>query len=176
MTNIEKQMFLGIKNMRNYQLECGLTFWTLLKSMSRKYHRHKIFADFIFQIKTFDTFQMYFSMRFRLWLKWIDQRQCHENLAEEWFQNKLPDNQATKLWKPMISFKNNVEGKMLKFHPTSSDIFLKKTGQSQVAEPHHYHEAKVYASNETDIIWSSAHLMKFKCQFDLFFLPFDNQT
>ena len=119
---------------------------------------------------------MYFSMRFRLWLKWIDQRLCYENLAEKWFQNKLPDNQATKLWKPMITFKNHVEGKMLKFHPSSSDIFLKKTGQSQVAEPHHYHEAKVYASNETEIIWSSAHLLEFKCKFDLFYLPFDNQT
>ena len=119
---------------------------------------------------------MYVSLRFILWLKWIDTRLGYENLAEKYYRNKISDDKAAKLWKPLVVFKNNVEGQNLQFEPSTSDIFLNRTGGSTEAPLEQAYEAEVYASNETEIIWRSTHLMKFKCQFDLYYLPFDNQT
>ena len=121
---------------------------------------------------------MFFSLRFTLWLKWYDSRLTYENLDEDYWKNKISEDKAVKLWTPLIVFKNNVEGKILTFHPSSSDLFLKKlSSRRNYKTPlSKIHEAKVYSSNETAIQWRSEHLLKFKCQFDLYYLPFDNQT
>ena len=121
---------------------------------------------------------MYFSLRFVLWLKWSDERLIYENLDQNYWKNKVSDDKAAKLWKPLIVFKNNVEGKILSFDPSSSGLFLKRLGPSSNYKTtlSKFHEAKVYSSNETAISWRSEHLLKFKCQFDLFYLPFDTQT
>ena len=37
-------------------------------------------------------------------------------------------------------------------------------------------EAWVYKSNETELLWSSLHFLQFNCDFDLFYIPFDQQT
>merc|ERR1711974_567455 len=56
-------------------------------------------------------------------------------------------------------------------------MFLRRNQTSmKVAPLDQAFDAKVYESNETEIIWMSTHLLKFKCQFDLYYLPFDNQT
>ena len=123
-------------------------------------------------------FQMYFSLRFSLWLAWYDSRLYFENLDEDYWKNKISKDKAEKMWMPLIVFKNNMEGKILTFDPSSSDLFLKRLGSRRnIKTPlSKFHEAKVYSSNETAILWRSEHLLKFKCQFDLFYLPFDTQT
>ena len=119
---------------------------------------------------------MYFSLRFVLWLRWKDNRLTFENLDETYYHNKLSENEASKLWTPVIQLKNNQEGKVLKFD-SSSEMFLRRNQTSiKVAPLDQAFDAKVYESNETEIIWMSTHLLKFKCQFDLYYLPFDNQT
>ena len=121
-------------------------------------------------------FQMYVSIRFVLWLKWIDSRLTYENLAEDYYHNRLSKVEAAKLWTPTIILKNSIEGKNLQFDPSTTNLFLKKEGESSEVSLNQAYEAKMYAANETNIIWRSGQLLKFKCQFDLFYLPFDNQT
>ena len=65
---------------------------------------------------------MYFSLRFVLWLKWSDDRLTYENL----WKNEVSNDKAAKLWTPLIVFKNNIEGKILKFDPSSPSLFLKR--------------------------------------------------
>ena len=119
---------------------------------------------------------MYFSLRFKLWLRWIDDRLGYQNLYQHRYQNKIPDELATKLWKPMIVFENSKEGKVLKFDQSSSDMFLYREGESKDAPLKQWDEARIYPSNETKIAWRSENLLKFKCAFDLHYLPFDTQT
>ena len=122
---------------------------------------------------------MYFSLRFVLWSKWFDSRLFYENVDEEYWKNKVTEEKAKKLWTPLIVFKNNMEGKILTFDPSSSDLFLSRQGsrRNNATTPlSQFHEAKVYSPNETAIYWRSEHLLKFKCQFDMFYLPFDTQT
>ena len=121
---------------------------------------------------------MYFSLRFVLWSKWFDSRLLYENVDEEYWKNKVTEEKAKKLWTPLIVFKNNMEGKILTFDPSSSDLFLSQQGsrRNNTTPLSQFHEAKVSSPNETAIYWRSEHLLKFKCQFDMFYLPFDTQT
>ena len=121
---------------------------------------------------------MYFSLRFVLWLKWSDSRLIYENLDEYLWKNKVSNDKAARLWTPLIVFKNNMEGKILAFDPSKSNLFIDRLGpRTNYKTPlSQFHEAKLYSSNETAIYWRSEHLLKFKCQFDLFYLPFDTQT
>ena len=120
------------------------------------------------------TFQMYFSLRFVLWLKWSDDRLTYENL----WKNEVSNDKAARLWTPLIVFKNNIDGKILAFDPSSPSLFLKRLSSRKNLETplSRFHEAQLYSSNETAIYWRSEHLLKFRCQFDLFYLPFDTQT
>ena len=129
--------------------------------------------------------QAYLSLRFELWLKWTDHRLGYSNLHEEFHQNKLTRKKEKQLWKPFVVFKNAVKTVKLKF--ASSDKFLKPTGscwtncdlerlKSTEASMQEKHEAKLFDSNDIEIIWVTTHLMKFKCDFDLYYLPFDHQT
>ena len=121
---------------------------------------------------------MYFSLRFVLWLKWSDSRLIYENLDENHWKNKVSNDMAAKLWTPWIVFKNNIDGKILAFDPSSPSLFLKRLSSRKNLETplSRFHEAQLYSSNETAIYWRSEHLLKFKCRFDLFYLPFDTQT
>ena len=119
---------------------------------------------------------MYISIRFVLWLKWIDSRLLYENLDEDYFRNRLSKENAARLWTPTVILKNSMEGKNLQFDPSHTNLFLDRHGNSSQAPLNQAYEAKMYSANKTSIIWRSGHLLKFKCQFDLFYLPLDNQT
>ena len=166
------QIHLAKKNLIS---KCGLTFLMLLKSMNQRYNIFSIVTEQKLRGCVF-LLQMYFSLRFKLWLRWIDNRLGYQNLYQHRYQNKIPDELATKLWKPMIVFENSKEGKVLKFDQSSSDMFLYREGESKDAPLKQWDEARIYPSNETKIAWRSENLLKFKCAFDLHYLPFDTQT
>ena len=122
------------------------------------------------------SLQMSFSLRFNVWLKWTDTRLIFQNLNEDHYQNVIPEYKATKLWKPMLEFKNSNEGQILTYHSSSSDMLVVRNGVGKVAPPSQWDEGRLFNSSETEILWRSAHLMKFKCHLDLYFFPFDYQT
>ena len=123
-------------------------------------------------------FQMYFSLRFVLWLKWIDNRLGYQNLDDYIYHihNVLPEEKANKLWKPLIVFQNNDESRVLQFDPSSDGIFVNKTGKSTETKLNDLKEAKIFNPHETEVVWRGVHLLRFKCHFDLYYLPFDTQT
>ena len=82
---------------------------------------------------------------------------------------------ANKIWKPKLIFKNSYESQVLNYYPMSSDLLLLRNGNSTKAPLSQVDEARVYNSNETQIWWRSRHLKSFKCHFDLYYIPFDNQ-
>ena len=123
-----------------------------------------------------DFLQMSFTLRFNIWLKWIDNRLHYQNLNYDYYQNVIPEDQASKLWKPILLFKNSNEGQILEFDPATSDIMMKRNSASFESPLSQKAEARVYQSNETELRWSSVQFKKFKCKFDLYYLPFDHQT
>ena len=82
---------------------------------------------------------------------------------------------ANKIWKPKLIFKNSYESQVLNYDPKSSDLLLLRNGNSTKAPLSQVDEARVYKPNETHIWWRSRHLKSFKCHFDLYYIPFDNQ-
>ena len=118
---------------------------------------------------------MYFSLRFVVWLKWIDSRLKYQNLHEDHYKNVVSEETAIKLWKPMLIFDNSIPQHILKYDPSSSDVLIVRNGDSQPATLSQWDEAREYNSKETEIMWKTVHLLKFSCLFDLFYFPFDQQ-
>ena len=118
---------------------------------------------------------MYVSIKFVVWLRWKDDRLIYQNLDNEYYLNRMAVKDAERLWKPSIVFKNSNENQMLEFNP-SSGFFVEKDGEGKEAPLGQMFEGMNYPPKQTAIIWKSVHLLKFRCHFDLFYLPFDNQT
>ena len=121
------------------------------------------------------SWQMYFSLRFSVWLKWIDTRLQYQNLDVDAYENVIPEEVAAKLWLPTLYFQNSNEGQILNYD-SSSQIMAVRSGSSKKAPFSQLNEGKVYNASETQLKWMSVQLRKFKCTFDLYYLPFDNQT
>ena len=118
---------------------------------------------------------MLVSLKLNVKLTWTDDRIRFQNLRKHFFQNKLSDDMATKIWIPQPIFANNHDRVAIEYMPSSSDIFLVRNGSSTEAPLSQKDEAKVYHPNETRIILRTMHHMKFKCQFNLAYFPFDYQ-
>ena len=120
--------------------------------------------------------QMFFSLKFNVWLQWVDVRIGVQNLYEATFLNKLSDGMALDLWTPQLVFQNTNERNTIKYVPSSSVIMLVKNGSSQEAPLSQIDEALVYSPKETKLLMKTIHFLDFKCDFDLLYFPFDLQT
>ena len=124
-------------------------------------------------------FQMYFSLKFSIWLKWSDNRLEYQNLNEDHFQNIVSKEVAAELWKPVLILENyigdKVGGQRLEYSPIFSDMMLVRNGEGVSAGLSILHEAKVYNSSKTEILLKSHQFLRFECQMDLLFFPFDDQ-
>ena len=56
---------------------------------------------------------MYISLRFSVWLRWIDTRLQYQNLDVDAYENVIPEEVAAKLWLPTLYFQNSNEGQIL---------------------------------------------------------------
>ena len=55
-------------------------------------------------------------------------------------------------------------------------MMLDRKGHAGEAPLEQIDEAYVYKSNETELVWRSPHFHQFNCDFDLLYIPFDQQT
>ena len=124
--------------------------------------------------------QMYFSLKFNIWLRWKDQRIGYEFLKQDSFENEIEEKIAEELWKPILIFENHkereIERQLLRYSPIQSIMMAQKNGQSTGNPLFQIYEARLYSPNETEILWRSRHYKKFKCHFNMFYFPFDHQT
>ena len=115
-------------------------------------------------------------MKFNVWLKWMDDRLQYQNLNKHQFWNAIPSDLAKKIWKPHLVFENNDNRQILKYVESSSVLMLVRKGHASGASLEQIDEARVYKSNETELVLRSLHFLKFNCDFDVTYIPFDRQT
>ena len=124
-------------------------------------------------------FQMYFSLKFNVWVQWKDVRLTFQNLRACHFKNEVSEEKIKMLWKPKLKFVNSqskdTEKQILQYSPLSSTVMLSREGLSSEAPLSQWDEARVYNSNTTKIMWKSVHFMSFTCNFDMFYFPFEHQ-
>ena len=124
----------------------------------------------------FFPLKRYFSLNFNVWLKWTDDRLQYQNLNQHDYWNAIPSHLTKELWKPVLVFENNNKRYILKYVESSSVMMLVRNGHASEAPLWQIDEARVYKSNETELVMLTQHLLKFNCDFDLLYIPFDNQT
>ena len=126
------------------------------------------------------SFQMYFSLKFLVRLKWVDDRLVYQNLNMDHLQNSVPWQMAhSELWTPVLIFDNhnerNPERHTLE-HTSATSTLIYTNGRCHEADPSQLEEAKMYHSNETKLSMQTLHFLKFHCDFDMTDFPFDQQT
>ena len=119
---------------------------------------------------------MYFSLKFNVWLKWMDTRLHYHNLNSNQFLNVIPKDLTKDLWTPLLVFENNKERHILTFDERSSVLMLVGNGLARQNPFYQPDEARVFKSSQTEIHWWSVHLKKFRCHFKLHYFPFDQQS
>ena len=87
---------------------------------------------------------MHVSLKLNVKLTWTDDRIRFQKLKKDFFQNKLSDDMAAKIWIPQPIFANNHDRVAIQYIPSSSDIFLVRNGSSIEAPLSQIDEAKVY--------------------------------
>ena len=111
---------------------------------------------------------------------WIDGRLQYQNLDANVYKNEIPHDIALEIWKPELVFRNHKEedsGKqMLAYNAVTSALMIKKKDNGKESPFSQLDEARIYNSSETEIMMRSFHYLKFTCEFDLQYFPFDQQT
>ena len=123
---------------------------------------------------------MYFSLKFGILCKWMDNRLSYQNLNVDYRENSVPWAVAhNMIWTPKFTFSNHNEKdpeKQVLKHIESSTLVIFKNGNGKHADVSQIDEAKVYNSSEIELSMKTFHFMKFHCDFDLTNFPFDRQT
>ena len=96
------------------------------------------------------------------------------------YKNEIPHNIASEIWKPELVFRNHKEEdsekQILAYNAVTSALMIKKKDNGKESSFSQLDEARVYNSSETEIMMRSFHYLKFRCDFDLQYFPFDEQT
>ena len=92
----------------------------------------------------------------------------------------IPQEIVLKIWKPELVFRNHKEKdsdkQILAYNTVTSDLLIKKNDDGKESPFNQLNEARIYNSSGTEIIMRSFHYLKFTCDFDLQYFPFDHQT
>ena len=135
------------------KLEIGVCFELLdIAEVNEPLVRYFSFLQIKRSNLVLDFLQMSFTLRFNIWLKWMDNRLHYQNLNNDHYQNVIPEDQASKLWKPILLFKNSNEGQILTYHSSSSDMLVVRNGVGKAAPPSHWDEGRLFNSSETEIL------------------------
>ena len=110
----------------------------------------------------------------------MDERLKFQNLKKSSFQNEIPQKLAVELWKPYLYFENHNENKrenqLLGYIDGFTSMMIKRNGTGKQVQLSHINEAMNYSSRDTKILMHSFHFLKFTCDFDMHYFPFDHQA
>ena len=117
----------------------------------------------------------YLELKFRLSLKWRDARIQLYNLKLDEALNALSLEEQLKLWTPTIVFWNTKQQlKSKNDHETFA--IVKRTGNGTIIDRSVAEDIEVFKGKENDLTFSRVYSIKFFCEYQMAWFPFDIQT
>ena len=122
-----------------------------------------------------DTLGMSYTADFLLLMRWKDPRLEIKNLVDSVELNSLSVEKQLLIWTPALSFPNarQAEGTVV---DEGSQTFLVKAGYPEADNIARSLEAAVYHGYDVPLIMIREYFIKFNCDYDLLYYPFDTQV
>ena len=118
---------------------------------------------------------MSFSAKFNLAVEWFDSRLTWNNLNDDKYLNILDQNTVKNLWVPKVIFENT-EDKFETPLDGKARLIVEKKEKYTLADETETEETAYYKGSENSIEYSRDFYLRFKCDYELRYYPFDRQV
>ena len=117
----------------------------------------------------------YLKLKFRLSLNWRDARVSFYNIKSEEVLNSLPLEEQLMLWTPTIVFWNT-EKQLKSINDENSFASIRRNANGTIIDRTVDEDIEVYSGKENEITFSRVYSIKFDCEYQMAWYPFDIQT
>ena len=115
-----------------------------------------------------------FEVQFTLYLSWLDSRMSFNNLKNDTGQNVLSPKKKSMIWLPKLVFLNTKSRPKVTLIE-ETNIMVKKQGSFELSSITELENIQVYSGSENPLILSQFYNMRFLCNYEMQWVPFNIQ-
>ena len=119
------------------------------------------------------------SFKFKITLKWYENRVIYQNLKNDSTDNKLTHDEINMLWLPLVIYWNTDQEETTRLGVEwewKTDIFVERGGKPKRNKMTDIDEAELFQGSENSLNMEQTYTHAFQCVFDLSKYPFDTQV
>ena len=115
------------------------------------------------------------ELKFSISLQWMDARVQFYNIKEDETLNSLSLDEQTSLWTPTVVF-SNTKNQLKTINDENSFASIRRLGKGSIVERKVNEDIEVFQGKENTITFSRVYSIKFFCEYQMQWYPFDQQT
>ena len=116
----------------------------------------------------------YLEVKFKITLQWVDARVLYYNIKPDDNMNTLTLDEQLALWTPTLVFWNTKE-QLRTVNDQNTFATIKQEGNGSIIEQEMNEDKQVFQGAENSIALSRVYSIKFSCEYDMAWYPFDVQ-
>ena len=117
----------------------------------------------------------FLELKFKLSMEWKDSRVQFYNLKVDEAMNSLSLTEQMSLWTPTIVFWNTKE-QLKSINDADSFASVRRVGKGTIIDRSVNEDIEVFKGKDNDITFSRVYSIKFYCEYQMAWYPFDIQT
>ena len=115
------------------------------------------------------------KMKFKISLQWSDARITFYNIKPDEKMNSLSLDEQLSIWTPTIVFWNTKE-QIRTLNDKNTFASIKREGNGSIIGKEIREDIEVFAGSDNGITMSRVYSIKFYCEYQMAWYPFDQQT
>ena len=117
----------------------------------------------------------YLELKFRITFQWKDARLLFYNIKTDEKMNSLTLDEQLAIWTPTIVFWNTKE-QLRTVNDKNTFATVQREGNGSIIGKESNEDIEVFTGNENTIVMSRVYSIKFFCEYNMRWYPFDQQT
>ena len=126
-------------------------------------------------IQNINEVGQYIELKYQLSMNWRDARVQFHNLKVDEVMNSLSLEEQLSLWTPIIVFWNTKQ-QLKSLNDQDSFASVRRSGKGTIIDRSMNSDIEVFKGKENEITFSRVYSMKFYCDYQMAWYPFDIQT
>ena len=126
-------------------------------------------------IQDIQEVSQYLELKFKISLQWMDARVMFYNIKTDQRLNSLTLDEQLSLWTPTIVFWNTKEQRRT-LNDKNTFASVRRDGHGSIIGKEINEDIEVYPGSQNPITVSRVYSIKFFCEYDMRWYPFDEQT
>ena len=117
----------------------------------------------------------YLELKFKITLQWNDARLLFYNIKPDQRMNSLTLDEQFSIWTPTIVFWNTKQ-QLRTINDRTTFTSIKREGNGSVISKESSEDIEVFTGSDNTIVMSRVYSIKFFCEYNMRWYPFDQQT